>query len=163
MNKSWYVAEPSSVAYGGEEADFPYERELVKAQFVRELTEYLGYPQSAIHLNVVAPKESGFQVVDLIVENGRGEIEMIAGVETPENYKKNQEKLVWRLYEYASMFSKSKRIKYLVYYTRWYEKTGLLCKQYTVIDYAKYPTYFLWQRSNFLSEHILPRYISNKA
>lgn len=162
MKTQWRVADLSPVAYGGEEAEFPYERELVKAQFVRELTEHLGYPQTALHLNVsVLVKDLGFQVADVAAENDRGEIAIVAGVETPKEYEKNQEKHVRDLYLQAAVFARTRRVKHLVYYTRWYEEAGLLCKKYSVIDYAKYAHYYLWQKAGFLSDGTLPEYKSN--
>lgn len=153
------LRESAPVAYGGEQRDAFPERDLVRAQLAAELNERLGYPLSAIHVDVtLLVVGAGFQSVDVVAQNDQGEIVIAAAVEKPQEYERNQEKFMRALFRQAAALSRTKKVSFLAYYTRWYQKGGTLQKRQLVVDYAKHPSYHFWQRAGFPSQGVLPAY-----
>ncbi|MBU1015311.1 hypothetical protein KKI17_02640 [Patescibacteria group bacterium] len=151
-----YFKESAQVAYGGEEQELFPEKDLVRAQFVVELNERLGYPLSSIHIGALVWVEgAGFEQIDVVVGSEMGDIMIAAAVESPKEYESRQEQVMRGLYWKAAVLARAKRVRWLVYYTRWYH-IGVLYKRQLVVDYAKYPNYAAWQTASFPSAGVLP-------
>lgn len=157
-NILFFFRESAQVAYGGEQEGPFFEKDMVRAHFVVELNEDLGYPLSAIHVDTPLWVEGrGFQEAAVLVENQGHEIVIAAAVETPQEYERNQEFALRNLYLQAGALAKTRKVRQLVYYTRWY-RNGSLKKRKIVVDYAAYPTYEAWQAAGCPSARALAAY-----
>ncbi len=152
------VAEPIPVAYGGEEAEFPPEREMVKAHLVVELLERLGYPLSAVQVNqFVETEKFGFRVAEVVASDRRHLPSLLCSVEASSQYEERKETALQDLYIQAIALNKENSLRWLAYYTRWYQH-GNLRKKHIVIDYRSFPTFALWQEAGRPTRPSIPSY-----
>lgn len=150
------VRESVQFAYGEEERGPSYEKDLVRAQFVAELNEQLGYPFSSIYVNVLVPVPGeGFHQIDVVVGSKEKGVVLAAIVESPQEYEQKREEHLQSLFMSAASLAKTERVGLLAYYTRWYEQ-GALRKRQIIIDYRTHPSYDAWQTAGFPLVNNLP-------
>ncbi|MBI2573777.1 MAG: hypothetical protein HYV78_00030 [Candidatus Wildermuthbacteria bacterium] len=150
MNINFLVLRESApLAYGEEERGPFYEKDLVRAQFVAELNERLGWPLSSIYVNVLVFAEgAGFQQIDVVVSNKEGGVMIAALVESPQEYESQREQRLRGLFKIAFALAKTEKVYRIAYYTRWYDR-GMLRKRQIIIDYATHFTYEAWEAAGF--------------
>lgn len=153
----FFLRESAKIAYGGEESSAFPDREIVRAQFVAELVETLGYPLSSVCVDaVVWVGRKGFQPVDVLAARDQGDV-LVAAAEAPRAYEDRRERAMRDLYIKAEAVSRTTKVSLLVYYTRWH-KNGREFTRHVIVDYAAYPTLCAWHAAGSPSLDRLPPY-----
>lgn len=156
--QNFQVREATGVAYGGEDQEFPKERDLVKAHLVVALLEQYKYPMSAIQINKFVATAQGFRETDVLALNRAQKPFLLAAVETPQLYEERMESAIADLYVQAAALDESQSVRWLLYYTRWYTK-GVLHKKQAAVDYLKFPTFDSWRASGSPTRSFIPPYL----
>lgn len=156
--QDFQVREATGVAYGGEDQEFPKERDLVKAHLVVALLEQYKYPMSAIQVSKFVATAQGFRETDVLALNRAKEPFLLAAVEVPHLYEERMEAAMHNLYVQAAVLDQQKSIRWLLYYTRWYTK-GVLHKKHIAVDYLKFPTLDSWRVSDSPVRSFIPFYM----
>jgi hypothetical protein len=155
--QDFQVHEALGVAYGGEDQEFPKERDLVKAHLVVALLEQYKYPMSAIQMNTLVSTAQGLRETDVLAFNRTQEPFMLAAVEAPQLYEERMDEAVNNLYTQAAVLDEAKSVRWLLYYTRWYTK-GVLRKKQSAIDYLKFPKFDSWHAAGSPARFFIPFY-----
>lgn len=156
--QDFQVHEALGVAYGGEDQEFPKERDLVKAHLVVALLEQYRYPMSAVQLNKLVNTAQGLRETDVLALNRAKEPFLLAAVEVPQLYEERMDGAISGLYAQATALDEAKSVRWLLYYTRWYAK-GVLHKKQAAIDYLKFPVFESWHAAGSPFRSFIPSYL----
>lgn len=156
--QDFQVREALGVTYGGEDEEFPKERDLVKAHLVVALLEQYTYPMNAIQVNRFVSTAQGFRETDVLALNRAKEPFLLGVVEVPQLYEERIETAFDNLYLQAAALDQAKSIRWLLYYTRWYAK-GMLHKKQTAVDYLQFPTFDSWHAAGSPVTSFIPSYV----
>ncbi len=155
------VRDESRIVYLSQaEEDLKRRREeLVKAQLYVKLIENLKYPLNLVELGryvKVGGRESKRYIeADIIVNDDRGNVEVIFEVSSFDEYEKNLDTNVSNLFGLADSLSWIKKPKYLIYFSQIF-KNGRMEEKITVIDYIKFSTFSSWKKAGRPAENIIP-------
>ena len=161
FSKTLIIRDESRVVYlSGNDQNVKYQEEgLVKAQLYVQLFEKYKYPLSQIELGryvKIGEKESRRYIeADIIINDERGNVQMIFEVSSFADYEKNSDALVADLFSLAGALSWAKKPKYLVYFSR-KSKNGVADEKISVIDYEKFNSFLAWKKAGRVCEKIIP-------
>jgi len=157
--EDFQVHEALGVAYGGEDQEFPKERDLVKAHLVVALLEQYKYSMSAVQLNILVNTVQGLRETDVLALNRAQKPFLLAAVEVPQLYEERMDEAVNSLYIQAVTLDEAKSVRWLLYYTRWYIR-GVLHRKQAAIDYLRFPTFGSWHAAGRPMRSFIPPYLS---
>jgi len=136
--------------------------EQVRIGLFYDLIEKYGYKNSKdvidieIYRKIGHPHKKSDTKADIIVYKD-GNPFMMFELKSPEEYEKYlEESIKTQLFERAATEDKAKgHLKYLIYYTRWYEDRELK-EKFVTIDYEKYKTFEEWDEAQRPNLRIIP-------
>jgi len=141
----------------------PGSREVIRSCLTVALLEQYKYPLS--HLAVgysIEISENRFIQSDIIVHDGRGNVQIVFIVTQKEQFDEGSDGAVHDLYAVAKAFKRQGQQgpNYLFYYTRDVMQQEKCSEQMIGIDYKKYPTKHSWQCTGKKSLDRIPMNIS---
>lgn len=97
--------------------------------------------------------------IDIVVYDKNQDPFMLFELKSPEEYDKYFElSIKTQLFEPAATEDKGKgTLKFLVYYTRWYDEDGKLQEKYVTIDYTKYKSFEEWEAAGRPNLRYIPK------
>jgi type I restriction enzyme M protein len=128
--------------------------EKVRAELYVDLIEKYKYNPDKIELEksrkIGHPDKKTDIRMDIIVYDEQHNPFMLFELKSPEEYDKYFESSIrTQLFETAATEDKGKgNLKFLIYYTRWYDEDGKLKEKYETIDYTKYKTFEEWEEAS---------------
>jgi len=142
--------------------EFNDPEERVRVGLFYDLIETYGYKNSKAVIDIEIfrkighPHKKSDTKADIIIYKD-GNPFMMFELKSPEEYEKYlEESIKTQLFERAATEDKAKgHLKYLIYYTRWYEDEGLK-EKFVTIDYEKYKTFEEWDEAQRPNLRIIP-------
>jgi len=139
--------------------------EQVRAELYIELIEKYKYkPDKNIiklekYRKIGHPHKKTDIKMDIVVYDENHNPFMLFELKSPEEYDKYFESSIkTQLFEPAATEDKGKgTLKFLVYYTRWYDEDGKLHEKYETIDYTKYKTFEDWESAGRPNLRYIPK------
>jgi len=97
--------------------------------------------------------------MDIVVYDEQHNPFMLFELKSPEEYDKYFESSIrTQLFEPAATEDKGKgTLKFLIYYTRWYDEDGQLKEKFVTIDYTKYKTFEEWEAAGRPNLRYIPK------
>lgn len=166
--KVFVVRDESKVVYlsEGQNADELRDKKenLVKAQLYIKLIEELKYPLYCIELGRyvrINGKESKKYIeADLMVNDRKGNVEMIFEVSAFSEYEEKMDIIVANLFDLANSLSWVKKPKYLIYYSR-SRKEKTPKEKILVIETSQFNTFQAWKKAGRPGEKKIPPICEN--
>lgn len=164
FSKTLIIRDESRVIYlSNNDQNAKHQEEgMVKAQLYVQLFEKYKYPLSQIELGryvKIGEKESRRYIeADIIINDERGNVQMIFEVSSFVDYEKNTDTLVADLFSLAGALSWAKKPKYLVYFSR-KSKNGVADEKISVIDYEKFNSFLAWKKAGRECEKEIPVFV----
>lgn len=105
------------------------------------------------------PKKKTDIKMDIVVYDKDKNPFMLFELKSPEKYDiEYEDSIKTQLFEPAATEDKSKgALKFLVYYTRWYDEENKLQEKYVTIDYTKYKSYDDWFEAGLPNLRYIPK------
>lgn len=127
--------------------------EKVRAELYVDLIEKYKYkPNKNIielekHRKIGHPHKKTDIKMDIVVNDENRNPFMLFELKSPEEYDKYFElSIKTQLFESAATEDKGRgTLKFLIYYTHWYDENGKLQKKYETIDYTRYKSFEEWE------------------
>ena len=139
--------------------------EKVRAGLFYDLVTKYGYPndKGIIDFEVVRtighPDKINRSRLDVIIYRPDGTPYAIFELKSPQDYELyHDESIKTQLFERAANEDKgSGNLKYLIYYTRYYDEGGELVEKYETIDYTAYKTWEAWEEAGRPNLRMIPK------
>jgi type I restriction enzyme M protein len=127
--------------------------EQVRAELYIDLIEKYKYKPDKIELEkyrkIGHPHKKTDIKIDIVIYDENHNPFMLFELKSPEEYDKYFESSIkTQLFEVAATEDKGKgTLKFLIYYTHWYDENGKLQEKYETIDYTKYKSFDEWEKA----------------
>jgi hypothetical protein len=149
----------------GYTCDFTKPEEKVRAELYIDLIEKYKYKPDKNIIEIEKFKKIGHPhkktdiKMDIVVYDKNHKPFMLFELKSPEDYEKYFETSIkTQLFEVAATEDKgSNTLKFLIYYTRWYDEEGKLQEKYVTIDYTKYKTFESWEKAGRPNLRYIPK------
>jgi len=141
--------------------NFDYQEEKVRAEIYVELILNYKYPIEEMEIEkehkIGRPDKKTSAKIDILVKKN-GNPFLIFELKSPEEYEREMESSIkTQLFNVAAVEDKKARsLKYLIYYTRYYEE-GELKEKIKTIDYKKFKDYDNWEEAGKPDLMLIPK------
>jgi hypothetical protein len=127
--------------------------EQVRAELYIDLIEKYKYKPDKIELEkyrkIGHPHKKTDIKIDIVIYDENHNPFILFELKSPEEYDKYFESSIkTQLFEVAATEDKGKgTLRFLIYYTRWYDENGKLQEKYETIDYKRYKSFDEWEEA----------------
>jgi len=141
--------------------NFDYQEEKVRAEIYVELNLNYKYPIEEMEIEkehkIGRPDKKTSAKIDILVKKN-GNPFLLFELKSPEEYEREMESSIkTQLFNVAAVEDKKARsLKYLIYYTRYYEE-GELKEKIKTIDYKKFKDYDNWEEAGKPDLMLIPK------
>lgn len=124
--------------------------DLTKCQLYVKLIEQLKFPIDVVEVGRYVKVSGGngkrYIEADIIINDRKGNAQMIFEVGNFEEYESNLDKVFLDLFELADSLTVMKKPHYIIYYSRLF-KNGTSSEKISVVDYTKFNSFLAWKKS----------------
>jgi len=150
QNKSENFNDPEELVRAGLYIDLIYKYEYKSAEDIIEIEKFrkIGHPHKKSDL-----------FMDAVIYDKDSNAFTLFEFKSPEEYDKYFElSIETQLFEAAANEDKGKgKLKFLIYYTRWYDEESELHERYECIDYTKFKSFNDWDEGGRLNMRYIPK------